>query len=34
MLKEKKDEGHDIFARKTNNMMTMFVCTNSKRKKD
>ncbi len=34
MLKGKKDEGHDIFARKTNNEMTMLVYTNLKRKKD
>jgi hypothetical protein len=34
MLQEKKDEGHDIFARKTNNKMTMLVYTNLKRKKD
>jgi hypothetical protein len=34
MLKEKKNEGHDIFARKNNNKMTMFVYTNPKRKKD
>jgi hypothetical protein len=34
MLQEKKDEGHDIFARKTNNEMTMFIYTNPKRKKD
>jgi hypothetical protein len=34
MLKEKKNEGHDVFARKTNNEMTMLAYTNSKRQKD
>lgn len=33
-VKREKNEGHDIFARKTNNKLTMLVYTNPTRKKD